>query len=119
VPIKEFECQSCRHRFEEILGIHEPIPTACPKCKAADIKQLLSTFRVAGLRKKSGSEETGGEQPMDAEGGGFDAGSYGGTDYGMEEGMDGAMGGGMDDGVAGEADLPEEPGVNDGKIEEV
>jgi len=119
MPIKEFECQACRHRFEEILGIHEPNPTACPKCKSADLKQLLSTFRVTGLKKKSSGSETQGEESLGAEGGGFDAGSYGGADYGMEEGMDGQMGDGMDDGVAGETDSPEEPGANDNKVEEV
>jgi len=119
MPIKEFECQACRHRFEEILGIHEPNPTACPKCKSADLKQLLSTFRIAGLSKKSGDTAAEGNEPLDAAGGEFGGSPYEGMDDGIDEGMGDDIGEGMSDGGAEEADASEGPAGNDNKLEEV
>jgi putative FmdB family regulatory protein len=95
MPIKEFECQACKHRFEEILLLREPNPVACPKCGAKDLKQLLSTFRVAGLRKKSEDD-----QGVD-EAGGMDEAALGG-------------GGGLEGGDAGESfDDAQEPAAED------
>ncbi len=106
MPIKEFECQACKKKFDAILGIKEPNPDACPACGAKDLKQLLSTFKIGGSTKKSKDEgEFGGE--------GLDPGAMGGMDDGgggmMDSlgGMDdaGGMGdmGGMDGGDFGDA----------------
>jgi putative FmdB family regulatory protein len=46
VPIYEFECRSCGHRFEELVGSHVGVETAdvrCPECGAADPARLMST----------------------------------------------------------------------------
>jgi putative FmdB family regulatory protein len=46
VPIYEFECESCGHRFEELVGSHVGVEAAevvCPECGAADAERLLST----------------------------------------------------------------------------
>jgi putative FmdB family regulatory protein len=45
VPIYEFECPSCGHRFEELVGSHVGLETAdvrCPECGAAEMERLLS-----------------------------------------------------------------------------
>jgi putative FmdB family regulatory protein len=45
VPIYEFECRSCGHRFEELVGSHVGVETAdvrCPECGAEEIERLLS-----------------------------------------------------------------------------
>jgi len=45
VPIYEFECLSCGHRFEELVGSHVGVETGdvrCPECSAADVERLLS-----------------------------------------------------------------------------
>jgi putative FmdB family regulatory protein len=46
VPIYEFDCQSCGHRFEELVGSHVGVETAevaCPECGSTEIERLLSS----------------------------------------------------------------------------
>lgn len=46
MPIYEFECRSCGHRFEELVGSHVGLETAdvrCPECGKAEVERLLST----------------------------------------------------------------------------
>ena len=46
VPIYEFDCQSCGHRFEELVGSQVGLETAdvvCPECGSAKIERLLSS----------------------------------------------------------------------------
>jgi putative FmdB family regulatory protein len=35
--IREFECQSCGHEFEELVEKDEVPP--CPKCESTDVKE--------------------------------------------------------------------------------
>ncbi len=45
MPIYEFACRSCGHRFEELVGSHVGLDAAdvsCPECGAADVERLLS-----------------------------------------------------------------------------
>jgi putative FmdB family regulatory protein len=47
VPIYEFECRSCGHRFEELVGSHvglEADDVRCPECGKADAERLLSNY---------------------------------------------------------------------------
>ena len=90
MPIKEFECQACKKKFDAILGIKEPNPDVCPSCGAKDLKQLLSTFKIGGSTKKSNEDDLGGGAP---DLGGM--GDFGGDDGGMNGMMD--AGGGLDD----------------------
>ncbi len=46
MPIYEFACQSCGHRFEELVGSHvgvEAAEVACPECGSTEIERLLSS----------------------------------------------------------------------------
>jgi putative FmdB family regulatory protein len=46
VPIYEFVCESCGHRFEELVGSHvgrEAEDVACPECGSAKVERQLST----------------------------------------------------------------------------
>jgi putative FmdB family regulatory protein len=46
VPIYEFACQSCGHRFEELVGSHvglEAEDVVCPECGSAKAERQLST----------------------------------------------------------------------------
>lgn len=105
MPLKDFECQSCRHKFEVLVWLRDPDPTACPKCGAKDLKQLLGSFKVIGLGKKSSGlsadADAGGEGGMD------DAALGGGFDQEMGGGMDDDPGGGMDD-MGGDEDFSDE-----------
>jgi len=45
MPIFEYLCQSCGHKFETILfGAQTP---ECPKCHAEKLEKQLSTFAVS------------------------------------------------------------------------
>jgi putative FmdB family regulatory protein len=49
MPIFEYICQQCQHRFEAIvLGSKK---AACPKCESKRLSQQLSSFAVAGSDK--------------------------------------------------------------------
>ena len=124
MPIKEFECQACKHRFEDILGINEPVPTKCPKCGGGPLKQLLGTFRIAGVKSKS-APDSGFDEGGDAPEGYSDDGGFGGEgDAGLDGGDLGdeaAAGDGMDAGMdagAGDTDASSSGG-DDIKDEEV
>jgi putative FmdB family regulatory protein len=46
VPIYEFRCESCDHRFEELVGSHVGLEAAdviCPDCGSAKVERQLST----------------------------------------------------------------------------
>jgi putative FmdB family regulatory protein len=46
VPIYEFECRSCGHRFEELVGSHVGLETGdvrCPECGSDRPERLLSS----------------------------------------------------------------------------
>jgi putative FmdB family regulatory protein len=46
MPIYEFACKACGHRFEELVGSHVGLDVAevrCSECGSAEIERLLST----------------------------------------------------------------------------
>ena len=42
MPLYEFECDVCAHRFERIQKFSDPNPEACPKC-GGTVHKLLSS----------------------------------------------------------------------------
>jgi putative FmdB family regulatory protein len=53
MPIYEYECCECRHRFEAIVRLNES--PACPSCGSATLERLISMFAVdaPGTRSKA------------------------------------------------------------------
>jgi len=51
MPIFEYDCRSCRHRFEAIVRAGD-VPT-CPSCGAADLEKLISSFAVDSPTSRS------------------------------------------------------------------
>jgi putative FmdB family regulatory protein len=49
MPIYEFKCRKCFHRFEELLP-YEKDAEQCPRCEARDVVKLMSvpTFALKG-----------------------------------------------------------------------
>ena len=46
VPVYEFECRSCGHRFEELVGSHVGVDAEdvrCPECGETDLERLVSS----------------------------------------------------------------------------
>lgn len=43
MPIYEYKCDACEHRYEEIECMNAPIPDTCPSCKEAScVRRLIS-----------------------------------------------------------------------------
>ena len=64
MPLYEYQCKKCQHRFEKIQKFSDPHVKKCPKCAAA-VEQLLSApavqfkgsgWYVTDYAKKSGSQ---------------------------------------------------------------
>jgi putative FmdB family regulatory protein len=49
MPLYEFACTSCGHRFDRIMKFSDPEP-ACPACAADRVRRLvsLSAFQLTG-----------------------------------------------------------------------
>lgn len=68
VPLYEYQCKKCKHRFEKIQKFSDPEVKKCPECGSA-VERLLSApavqFKGSGwyvtdyARKGSGSSESG------------------------------------------------------------
>ena len=50
MPIYEFECGSCGHRFDRLQKLSDTDPTVCPACDAPHLRRIVSapSFRLAG-----------------------------------------------------------------------
>ena len=45
MPLYEYECQKCHHRFEKLQRLSDPPPAKCPEC-GGKVSQLLSAPAV-------------------------------------------------------------------------
>jgi putative FmdB family regulatory protein len=73
VPLYEYECQKCHHRFERIQkSFSDPAP-ACPKCKGP-VEQLLHApavqFKGSGWYVTDYARSSPGGSSSSGEGGG-------------------------------------------------
>jgi putative FmdB family regulatory protein len=70
MPIYEYACPDCGHRFELIQKFSDEPASECPSCKAGNVKKLvsLSSFHLAGggwykdhygLKQDTGTKEGG------------------------------------------------------------
>jgi len=50
MPIYEYECQSCGHRFEEWQKMSDKPISVCPKCSVGKVEKLIShtSFQLKG-----------------------------------------------------------------------
>jgi putative FmdB family regulatory protein len=66
MPIYEYECGSCGHRFEAIQKMSDPVLTDCPSCGLSGLKKLMS---AAGFQLKGtgwyATDFKGGGQKQD------------------------------------------------------
>ena len=59
MPIYEFVCESCGHRFEELVGSHvgrEAAVVCCPECDSAQVERQMSTA-YAPLRQMTPNQK--------------------------------------------------------------
>ena len=57
MPIFEYICQQCQHRFEAIVLGNKK--AACPKCEGKRLTQQLSSFAVGGERTQPAESPMG------------------------------------------------------------
>ncbi len=64
MPLYEYQCKKCKHRFEKIQKFSDPLVKKCPEC-GGPVEQLLSPpavqfkgsgWYVTDYARKSGSE---------------------------------------------------------------
>ena len=50
MPIYEFECSHCGHRFDRLQKLSDTDPAICPACDAPHLRRMVSapSFRLAG-----------------------------------------------------------------------
>ena len=71
MPIYEYKCDACGHRFERIQKFSDPPVEICPNCGKPDVRKLLSSpaiqFKGSGFyitdygSKGSGGTDSKGE----------------------------------------------------------
>ena len=109
MPLYEFECDVCAHRFEVIQKFTDPHPSACPKCGGTVTKLLSSPaiqFKGSGFyltdygrsgsksdsaNVKSGKNESGSSSSGDSKSG--DSGSSTKSDTGSSSTSSGSSSG--------------------------
>ncbi|MBC7361311.1 MAG: zinc ribbon domain-containing protein [Candidatus Aminicenantes bacterium] len=57
MPIYEYICLKCQHKFECLVNLNKETKVICPKCQSDQVKRLISSFGIGGggSRIKSGS----------------------------------------------------------------
>jgi putative FmdB family regulatory protein len=50
MPIYEYQCEACEHKFEQIQKFSDEPLTKCPECKEKKLKKLVSvgSFHLKG-----------------------------------------------------------------------
>lgn len=65
MPLYEYQCKACHHRFEKIQKFSDPPVSECPECGEDEVEQLLSApavqfkgsgWYVTDYAKKSSSQ---------------------------------------------------------------
>jgi putative FmdB family regulatory protein len=63
MPLYEYECKQCGHRFERIVQYSDPPEKVCPKC-GGEVEQMLSApavqFKGAGWYVTDYAKKSGG-----------------------------------------------------------
>lgn len=42
MPIYEYACSTCGHKWDVFQKMSDPAPSACPSCSAAEVRKLIS-----------------------------------------------------------------------------
>jgi putative FmdB family regulatory protein len=63
MPIYEYTCSTCAHRFEELVSSDGRTLVACPECASSDVTKLFSSFAMR-------TTSVGGDMPRTSMGGG-------------------------------------------------
>ena len=88
MPLYEYQCNDCEHRFERIQKFSDPLVSTCPVC-GGEVRKLLSSpaiqFKGTGWYVTDYAKKSSGDQPSGAAGEARD----GGKKDGGKKGADG------------------------------
>lgn len=59
MPLYEFDCLSCRQRFETLVSFAKIDSVLCPACSSGRVKKLLSSFGIGGGASRTGKSGSG------------------------------------------------------------
>ena len=78
MPLYEYECRKCGHRFERIQRFSDPMVKKCPKCGGA-VEQVISApavqFKGSGWYVTDYRQKTAGSDSGQKSGAGEDSGA--------------------------------------------
>ena len=65
MPLYEYECGICLHKFESIQKISDPLLKDCPECGKPTLKKLISAsgFQLKGTGWYATDFKGGGQKP--------------------------------------------------------
>jgi putative FmdB family regulatory protein len=66
VPVYEFECEQCSHRFEELVASAAQ-EQACPECGSAQTRRLLSPVSPAARQPRGAAVRSNESQRRERE----------------------------------------------------
>jgi putative FmdB family regulatory protein len=77
MPLYEYQCASCGHRFEKIQRFSDPLLDTCPSCNGREVHKLLSApaFQFKGTgwyitdyagKKPGATSDTSGSTSSDS-----------------------------------------------------
>ena len=85
MPLYEYECNDCEHRFERIQKFSDPLVSTCPVC-GGEVRKLLSSpaiqFKGTGWYVTDYAKKPSGDQPSGAAGDAKDGGKQDGSSKG-------------------------------------
>jgi len=85
MPLYEYECNDCEHRFERIQKFSDPLVSTCPVC-AGEVRKLVSSpafqFKGTGWYVTDYARKPSGDQPSGATGDTKDGGKKDGSTKG-------------------------------------
>ena len=93
MPLYEYECKKCGHRFERIQRFSDPMVKKCPEC-GGKVEQMISApavqfkgtgWYVTDYAKKSSGSGSSSESKSDSDGKGDSAKDSGSKDSGSKD----------------------------------
>ncbi len=59
MPLYEYKCRECGHRFEVLSRSGSTETRICPKCKAGNTEKLFSSFAVGNSSSPAAAPQAG------------------------------------------------------------
>jgi len=65
MPIYEYKCKACEHKFDKLQKINDPALTDCPDCGKSELIKLISAagFRLKGTGWYETDFKNSGKKP--------------------------------------------------------